>query len=92
MRYKKDPSFSATSQGLNRELMSPQVVALANVLHCFSNDKTFFRTDITYCPYCRPRMLSLASKQKVQINKKKEGKSCIGGAEYAAKEYLPPPS
>ena len=23
---------------------------------------------------------------------KKEGKSCIGGAKYAAKKYLPPPS
>ena len=28
----------------------------------------------------------------LQLNKKKEGKSCIGGEKYAAKEYLPPPS
>ena len=28
----------------------------------------------------------------MQLNKKKEGKRCIGGAKYAAKEYLPPPS
>ena len=35
---------------------------------------------------------ALASKQLVQLNKKKEGKSCIEGAKYAAKKYLPPPS
>ena len=28
----------------------------------------------------------------LQFNKKREGKSCIGGAKDAAKEYLPPPS
>ena len=30
-------------------------------------------------------------KKKVQLIKK-EGKSCIEGAKYAAKKYLPPPS
>ena len=44
-------------------------------------------TNLYYCP---PRKLGLASKQQVQLNKKKEGKSCIGGTKYAAKEYLPP--
>ena len=45
----------------------------------------------TYCPYCSPCKLWLASKQKVQLIKK-ESKSCIEGAKYSAKKYLPPPS
>ena len=48
--------------------------------------------DLSYYPNCCPRKLELASKQKVQLKKKKEGKSWIGRAKYAAKEYLPPPS
>ena len=37
-------------------------------------------------------MLGLASRQRVQLNKKRKGKSCIGGTKYAANEYLPQPS
>ena len=49
----------------------------------------WIRPNLYYCP---PRKLGLASKQQVQLNKKKEGKSCIRGAKYAAREYLPPTS
>ena len=45
----------------------------------------------TYCPYCSPHKLGLASNQKVQLVKK-EGKSCIERANYAPRKYLPPPS
>ena len=49
-----------------------------------------FLMSCSYCPYCNPRKIGLASKQKVQLIKK-EGKYCIEGAKYAAKKYLPPP-
>ena len=49
---------------------------------------------MVFIPYwvALTRKLGLASSQKVQLNKKREGKSGIGGAKYAAMEYLPPPS
>ena len=40
-----------------------------------------------------PTLQARASKQAVSpTQQEEEGKSCIGGAKYATKEYLPPPS
>ena len=42
--------------------------------------KSILPQQFVTCLGCHSRKLGLANKEKVQLNKKKEGKSCIKGA------------
>ena len=75
-------------------LIPPSYTIRATIFEKVSRPEKFPKTEYfapsmqllpSFCHYCRPHKLGLASRQK-------EGKSCITGAKYAAKKYFPLPS